>query len=248
MTARSGRPARRRSVRFLRVRMPRSGRAATRPLGVQDLADRCVAHDSRRLPHRLRRPAVAVHQPDRQGGSRASPARPLRHDVAGGNPSAASRRGRGGHRAPLPVGAQRTAAARPGRARRLGLPVRLQPGLGEAAQGRRPGRAGRRVLLPQRDRADPVRGARVDAHAAAGAPAGEPDREPQARALPQAGRGLPADRGLLPRPLPGAFRPLPAVGLDVVGIRVRSGRHTEGQAVPRPTGDPCGCGIAQGGC
>ena len=68
----------------------------------------------------------------------------------------------------------------------VGLPLRLQRHLGQAPQGRGPTAAVWGLLLPQRHRADPVRRQGIDAHTGAGALDGQHDRDPQARALPQA--------------------------------------------------------------
>ena len=102
-----------------------------------------------------------------------------------------------GPRPLLSLGSERAPAAWPARARIVGVRVQEQPDLAQDTQGRRLGRARGRVLFPQRDRDGAVRHPREErAHAPSRAPPGQPDRQPEARAFPQAGRAIRADREL----------------------------------------------------
>ena len=143
------------------------------------------------LRHRAGRSAVAVRQPHRQGRARASPSQPLSHADGRGDLRPSRRRPPRRHRALLPLGSERAPARGPRRARRLGVLLQVQRHLAQGAQGRRFRRARRRVLLPQRHRDRALRHPRPQrAHPAAGSPAGEPHRHPQARALAQARRAV----------------------------------------------------------
>ena len=129
--------------------------------------------------------------------------------------------------ASLSVVPERAAARGPRRDEGVGLHLQVQHRLAQGAQGRRLGRARRRLLFPQRHRADPVRRARQErAHARAGAAAGELAGDAQARAFAQARRAVRHHRGVLARARtsncsraararagrPGAIRPTTIIG------------------------------------